>query len=154
MTDETNIIAGKQFLTFTLAGQLFGVPVLEVNDVIGAQKMTCAPLAPPAVAGVMNLRGRIVTAIDMRCCLKQEPREDEKNHMGIVVEREGELYSLMIDKVGDVLTLSKDTFETSPTTLDPEWRAVSNGIHKLEDEILVLIDIERLLEKAAETLAA
>lgn len=138
-----------QLLTFTLANQLFGVPVLQVNGVLRQQAITPTPLAPPAVAGVLNLRGRIVTAIDVRRCLKQPEREIDASSMSVVVEQNNELFSLMIDSVGDVLLLSKATFEEPPTTLDPEWRDVSSGIHKLDDKILVILDVERLLKKAS-----
>lgn len=116
---------------------------------LGPQKITRMPLAPAAVAGVMNLRGRIVTAIDVRLCLNQPEREAGANSMSVVVEQNNELFSLMIDSVGDVLPLSRATFEDAPTTLDPEWRSVSSGIHKLQDKILVVLDVGQLLKKAS-----
>lgn len=138
----------KQLLTFTLANQLFGVPVLQVNDVLGPQQITHTPLAPPAIAGVMNLRGRIVTAIDVRCCLNQAQRGEQEKNMSVVVDHNGELFSLMIDSVGDVLHLSEETYENTPATLDPAWRSVSSGIHKLKDKILVILDVKQLLTMA------
>lgn len=138
----------NQLLTFDLAGQTFGVPVLQVNDVLGPQKMTRAPLAPAAVAGVMNLRGRIVTAIDVRRCLNQPPRGANDPNMSVVVDQNGELFSLMIDCVGDVLNLSSECYEDAPATLDPEWKSVSNGIYKLQEKILVVLDVGQLLRKA------
>ncbi len=140
--------ASEQFLSFTLAGQMFGVPILQVNDVLGPHKITRAPLAPPAVAGVMNLRGRIVTAIDVRKCLGQPARTADESHMGVVIDSKGELFSLMIDKVGDVLSLAPDTFEAVPATLDATWRGVSSGIHKLKDSILLVLDVGQLLRLA------
>lgn len=140
--------ASEQFLSFSLAGQMFGVPILQVNDVLGPHKITRAPLAPPAVAGVMNLRGRIVTAIDVRQCLGQPPRGAEDGHMGVVIDSGGELFSLMIDTVGDVLSLAADTFESVPVTLDATWRGVSSGIHKLKDGILLVLDVPQLLRLA------
>jgi purine-binding chemotaxis protein CheW len=137
-----------QLLTFNLAGQLFGVPVLQVNDVLGPQRITKTPLAPAAIAGVMNLRGRIVTAVDVRRCLGQPPREKDSSDMSVVVDQNGELFSLIIDSVGDVLQLSEDTHETVPATLDPAWRSVSSGIHKLKDKILVVLDVGQLLRIA------
>ncbi len=147
---QTKAALGDTLLTFTLAGQLFGVSVLQVNDVLGPQKITRTPQSPPAVAGVMNLRGRIVTAIDVRRCLNQPERGKDQSHMSVVVDRNGELFSLMIDSVGDVLPLSRDTFEPPPATLDPEWRSVSDGIYKLENKILIILSVEQLLKKAAE----
>lgn len=151
MTQEAAVSSADQLLTFTLADQLFGVPVLQVNDVLGPQKLTRTPLAPLAVAGVMNLRGRIVTAIDVRRCLGQELRAEGETSMSVVVDQAGELFSLMIDSVGDVLLLSKDTYENVPATLDPAWRSVSSGIHKLQDKILVVLDVGQLLNLAADS---
>lgn len=136
----------EQLLTFNLAGQKFGVPILKVNDVLGPQKITQMPLAPAAVAGVMNLRGRIVTAVDVRRCLRQPDRAAEQGGMSVVVEQKGELFSLIIDDVGDVLSLSREVFEPAPETLDVVWRDVSSGVYKLEDSILVVLDVGRLLQ--------
>lgn len=142
--------ASEQLLTFTLAEQLFGVSVLQVNDVLGPQKITRTPLSSPAIAGVMNLRGRIVTAIDVRSCLRQPQRPPEAVNKSVVVEQKGELFSLIIDEVGDVLSLSKDSFEPVPETLDATWRGVAAGIHKLQDRILVVLDVGQLLHTASQ----
>ena len=104
----------QQFVTLTIAGQLFGVPVLAVQDVLAQQKITPVPLASPEVAGALNLRGRIVTAIDMRTRLDLPPRGEGEECMYVVVEHGAELYSLMIDSVGEVLTLPVDQFEPPP----------------------------------------
>lgn len=136
----------EQLLTFTLSNQIFGVPVLQVNDVLGPQKITRTPLSPLAISGVMNLRGRIVTAVDARRCMNQPDRGAEDNSMSVVVEQKGELFGLVVDSVGDVLSLSKDSFEATPETLDPVWRSVAAGIHKLEDRILVVLDVDQLLQ--------
>ena len=149
MSSEAHVPPSDQLLTFMLANQLFGVPVLQVNDVLGPQKMTKAPLAPESIAGVMNLRGRIVTAIDVRGCLGQDPRAEGSQSMSVVVDQDGELFSLMIDSVGDVLMLSRDTYESVPATLNPAWRSVSSGVHKLQDHILVVLDVEQLLNLAS-----
>lgn len=135
-----------QFLSFRIGGQLFGVPVLQVNDVLGPQKVTHTPLAPPAVSGLANLRGRIVTAIDVRKCLNQPARNDDEPGMSVVVDQNGELFGLTIDTVGDVLNLSDDTYESTPASLDPNWRSIASGIHKLQNEILIVLDIKQLLE--------
>ena len=103
------------------------------------------PLAAPEVAGVLNLRGRIVTAVDMRRRLGLPPISDSKG-MSVVVESHGELYSLMVDQVGEVLNLSNQAFEHNPPTLEPRWREVSSGISRLDKKLLVLIDVDRLLD--------
>ncbi len=140
--------SSQQLLTFHVADQLFGVPVLQVNDVLGPQKITHTPLSPKAVSGVMNLRGRIVTAIDVRTCLAQARRTDGQNTMSVVVDYEGELFSLIIDSVGDVLSLNGETYEETPVTLESVWRNISSGIHKLDGKILVILDVKQLLKVA------
>lgn len=136
----------SDYLTIIIAGQMFGIPVLQIQDVLGPQKVTRIPLAPPEVAGSLNLRGRIVTAIDVRRRLGLEAAEAGKSrNMSVVVEHEGELYSLVIDRVGDVLTLYEKDFESNPPTLDSIWRGVSLGVYRLEKELLVILDVARLL---------
>lgn len=140
--------ANQEFVTLTIGGQLFGIPVLTVQDVLGPQKITKIPLAPPEVAGALNLRGRIVTAIDVRCRLNLPPLPADQQGMSIVVEHHGEPYSLMIDSVGEVLNLPAETFERSPATLNPRWREVSAGIYRLDGRLLVVLDVGRLLQFA------
>ena len=115
--EQTNedSMQSKEFLTVIIAGQRFGIPILQVQDVLGEQAITNIPLAPPEVAGSLNLRGRIVTAIDVRKRLdiKQDDENNEpQKTMGVVVEHENELYNLIIDRVGDVLNLTNDAFNT------------------------------------------
>ena len=136
----------KDFLTVSIAGQRFGIPVLQVQDVLREQKVTRIPLAPPEVAGSLNLRGRIVTAIDVRKRLGLPGRDDQKQNMSVVVEYEEELFSLIIDSVGDVLSFKGKDFDKNPGTLDPLWRDVSTGIYQLENELLVVMDVSSLLE--------
>lgn len=135
----------SDFVTVTVARQLFGIPVLTVQDILGPQRITRIPLAPPEVAGSLNLRGRIVTAIDVRLRLNLPGRTKEKPGMSIVVDLRGELYSLMVDSVGEVLSLSNDDFERNPATLDPRWREVSTGIYRLNGQLMVVLDVPRLL---------
>lgn len=138
--------AMNEFLTFSLSGQMFGVSVTQVNDVLAPQKITRTPLSPSSVAGIMNLRGRIVTAIDVRDCLGQPPRDGDGEGMSVVIERNSELFSLIIDSVGDVLSLAEDNLEDVPPTLDGSWRSVASHIHKLDDQLLVILDTQKLLE--------
>lgn len=136
------------FVTARVAGQLFGIPVLAVRDVLGPQRLTSIPLAPPEVAGALNLRGRIVTAIDLRRRLGLDPADRAKS-MSVVVDHHGELYSLLIDDVGEVLSAPPSGFEQNPPTMEPRWREVSVGIFRLESELLVVLDIDRLLNFAS-----
>ena len=137
--------AAAMVLTLTVAGQLCGVPVLMVRDVLGLQAITRIPLAPPEVAGSLNLRGRIVTAIDLRTRLGLPPRQAGQPAMSVVVEVGGELYSLLADQVGEVLSPDPAGRSANPATLDEAWRGFSLGVHRLGDELLVLIDVERLM---------
>ncbi|QEX18303.1 chemotaxis protein CheW [Hypericibacter terrae] len=136
------------FVSFTVAGQLFGIPVLKVQDVLGPQRITRIPLAPKEVAGSLNLRGRIVTAIDLRLRLGLDRREKGQNSMSIVVEQNGELYSLIVDSVGEVLSLEGAAYERNPPTLDPRWRDFSDGIYRLNGSLLVVLDVSQLLQFA------
>jgi purine-binding chemotaxis protein CheW len=133
------------FVTLTIADQMFGIPVLEVRDVLGPQNIAHVPLAPPEIAGALNLRGRIVTAIDMRIRLGLPPRDDSGQSMSIVVDHGGELYSLIVDKVGEVMSLSASDVEKNPPTLDPQWRDVSEGIYRLKEQLLIALSIQRFL---------
>lgn len=135
----------EDFVTFTIAEQLFGIPVLKVQDVLSAHNITRIPLAPPEIAGSLNLRGRIVTAMDVRLRLGLPPRE-RGSSMSIVAEHEGELYSLMVDSVGEVLALKSSDWERNPPTLDAKFREYSLGIYRLDGELLVVLDVNRLLD--------
>jgi len=135
------------FVTMFIEGQMFGIPVLMVQDVLGPQKITRIPLAPPEVAGSLNLRGRIVTAIDVRMRLQLPKRApDAGAGMSVVVDMKGELYSLRVDQVGEVLSLASAKFERNPPTLDPLWREFSTGIYRLDEKLLVVLDVPRLLD--------
>ena len=144
---SSSATVSNDYLTFQLADQSFGLSVLQVNDVLGPQKMTRAPLAPSAVAGVMNLRGRIVTAINVRRCLGLPPLTESQG-MSIVIEHGTELFNLMIDQVGDVLALDPARLEKVPITIDPAWRSVASHIYKTDAGLLVILDIAQLLEAA------
>lgn len=146
--DLKAVPAEREFVTIRLAGQLLGIPVLSVHDVLNAQKITRIPLAPDWVAGVLNLRGRIVTAINLRKRMGFPPRADGKSDMSVVVEYRGEPYSLQIDAVGEVLSLEEATFERNPVTLDPRWREVCRGIYRLDGDLMAVVDVESLLDVA------
>ncbi len=132
-------------VTIRVGKQMFGVPVLEVQDVIAQTPINRVPLGPPEVAGSLNLRGRIVTAIDMRRRLRMEPREAKAGFMSIIVEHWGELYALLVDDVGDVLWLSPADHEATPVTLSPHWRAVCSGLYRLEGDLLLVLNVEQVL---------
>lgn len=141
----------KDYLTIMIADQRFGIPVLQVQDVLREQAVTRIPLASPEVAGSLNLRGRIVTAIDVRRRLNLSNDNKTSPSMSVVVEHNNELFSLIIDSVGDVLSLDNDLLEKNPNTLDPAWREVSNGIYQLQNELLVIMDVSKLLDNISQS---
>ena len=135
----------SDFVTFHIGDQLFGVPIDEVQDVFKPQRLTPVPLSHPDVAGVLNLRGRIVTMIDCRSHLGMERRSFE-DVMAVGVEKAGESYGLLIDRIGDVLSLEPSAFEPNPVNLDPRWRAVSKGVFRLDKRLLIVINIATILD--------
>lgn len=139
-----DLTKGGEFVTVQLGGQWLGIPVLGVHDVMRMGALTRVPRAPPRVAGVMNLRGRIVTAIDVRRCLGLPARDVGTPSMGVVVEQDGQPYALVVDGVGDVVSVPADRYEPHPGTLSPAWRAVTGGVYRL-DELLLVLDVGRLL---------
>ena len=136
----------RDYVTLTIADQLFGIPVLTVQDVLGPQNIARVPLAPKEVAGSLNLRGRIVTAIDVRPRLGLPNREGGKSAMSVVVEHESELYSLLVDSVGEVLSLNSRDYQRNPPTLDPRLRDFSDGIYRLNGSLLVVLSVASLLD--------
>ena len=144
----------KEHVTAVIGGQLFGLPILRVQDVFHPERLTRVPLAPPEIAGVLNLRGRIVTLIDMRRCLGLERREDDALAMAIGVESGGESYGLLIDSVGEVLQLDDGAREPNPINLDSRLARVSAGIHRLDGRLLMMVDIDRVLDIGGKAIAA
>jgi len=133
------------FVTLFVAQQLCGLPVLAVRDILGPQNITRIPLAPVEVAGSLNMRGRIVTAIDLRRRLKLPPVSANAQPIAVVIERAGELYALLVDEVTDVLSLPAHQFAPNPPNLSPEWAQYSNGIYQRPSGLLVVLDVARLL---------
>jgi purine-binding chemotaxis protein CheW len=144
----------KEYVTAMIGGQLFGLPILRVQDVFMPERLTRIPLAPPEIAGVLNLRGRIVTLIDMRGRLGLGSRADDSPPMAIGVESRGESYGLLIDSVGEVLKLDDSAREPNPINLDPRLARVSAGIHRLEGQLLMVVDVDYVLDIGAKAIAA
>ena len=153
-TDVTSEHNFKEYVTAMVAGQMFGLPILRVQDVFAPERLTRVPLAAPEVAGLLNLRGRIVTLIDMRKRLGLTGEESEYAAMAIGVEAAGESYGLLVDSVGEVLTLDDAAREANPVNLDPRLAQVSGGIFRLEHQLLVLIDVDRVLSISDRAIAA
>lgn len=144
----------SEYVTVLLGGQLFGLPISRVQDVFMLQRLTRVPLARPEIAGVLNLRGRIVTAIDMRCRLGLAKRNDDRPPMAVGIECKGESYGLLIDTVGEVLKLADNTREPNPVNLDVRLAQVSAGVYRLDGQLLVILDVDRVLDMGHEAMAA
>lgn len=143
-----------EFVTAWIAGQLFGIPITRVHDVFEAERITHVPLAPPEICGVLNLRGRVVTALDMRKRLGLPPREDAKKQMAIGIDRGGEAYGLLVDSMGEVLKLASGALDAVPINLQKDWAAICGGVYRLEDRLLVVLDVDKTLDFGKDTLAA
>ena len=133
-------------VTLSVGGQLCGVPVEDVRDVLHVQAITRIPLARPEIAGSLNLRGRIVTAIDLRRRLGLAPALPDSPCMNLVTEHEGDLYALQVDGVREVVSLAADLLEPNPPTLPRAWAQHSAGIFQMPDGLLVMLDLGRLLD--------
>lgn len=134
-----------QLCTFVLDGLLFGVEVINVQEVIRYQDMTTIPLASSMVRGLINLRGQIVTAIDMRARLGLPAPSGSNQPMNVVLRTSDGVVSLLVDEIGDVLELNGREFERPPETLAGVFREVVLGVYKLEGQLLLLLDVERIV---------
>ncbi len=143
-----------EFVTAWIAGQLFGIPITRVHDVFEAERITHVPLAPPEISGVLNLRGRVVTALDMRKRLGLPPREKTTKQMAIGIDHDGEAYGLLVDAMGEVLKLSPEALDAVPINLQNDWAAISAGIYRLEDRLMIVFDVDKILDFRKDTLAA
>lgn len=154
MTEEQDAVEpnATEYVTFAVDGAWFGLPVLRVHDVFRPLGLTRVPLAPPSVAGILNLRGRIVTMIDMEARLGRAPRDGAK--MAVTVELNGESYGLMVDKVGDVVALEQAAMQPVPANLDPRLAKLAAGVFWLDDSILAILDADRVLDLEQEAIAA
>ena len=143
-----------EFVTVLIADQLFGLPISRVHDVFMVDRLRRVPLAPPGIAGILNLRGRVVTMIDMRRRLDLPAREEGRGNMAVGIEQRGESYGLLIDSVGEVLKIPAASREPNPVNLDPRWLLVADGVVQLDDRLMVVLDVERVLELKTLELAA
>lgn len=139
----------KQYATFHLGGLFLGVEVRQVQEVIRYQTMTPVPLAPPMIQGLINLRGQIVTAIDLRRRLALPPRPDDQLPMNVVVRGDDGAVSLLVDGIGDVVDIEDDAYERPPETLSGTARELVTGVYKLRDRLLLILDTERAISLPA-----
>ncbi len=135
----------QQYSTFIVDGFFFGVEVERVQEVIKFQNMTPVPLASRMVRGLINLRGQIVTAIDLRRRLDLKEREEGEEPMNVVIRTDEGAVSLLVDEIGDVLELTEDTLESPPPTIHGVARDLVTGVHKLEGQLLLILDIDKVI---------
>ena len=135
----------QQFCTFYLDNYFFGVEVENVQEVIRYQEMTQVPLAPKVVQGLINLRGQIITAIDMRRRLEMPDREEGVLPMNVVVRTEDGAVSLLVDEIKDVLEVPLDDFEPPPETIKGVTRDLVRGVYKLKDQLLLILDTHKAI---------
>lgn len=135
----------SEYVTFRLANQWLGIPVMAVQEVLTAQRIARVPMAPPAIAGFLNLRGQIVTALDLRTTLQLARRDDQAEVVNVVIRHEGELFAFMVDDVGDVVSVPNQSVEATPVTLDARWRAACAGIVRREHDLLLVMSVNAVL---------
>lgn len=143
--DGRAVQAYEEFVTVTVGEQMFGLPIDRVHDVFIASSVTTVPLAPREIIGLLNLRGRVVTAMCLRRRLGLPDRAEGGQEMAVGLERQGESYGLLVDAVGEVMKLSADTHEPSPVHMDQAWVKLSRGVHRLEDKLLIILDVDAVL---------
>ena len=142
---ETTDGAVAEYVTAVIGGQLF-LPISRVQDVFMPERVTRVPLSSAEIAGVLNLRGRIVTVIDMRARLGLARADDGKPPMAVGVDLRGESYGLLIDQIGEVLRLPEASREENPVNLDPRMAKFAGGVHRLDGQLMVVLDVDRVLE--------
>lgn len=142
-----------EYVTVLVGGQLFGLPIEQVHDVFMPSAITPVPLAEPDIVGLLNLRGRVVTAVSLRQRLGLETRL-RGQEMAIGIELDGESFGLIVDGVSEVIALRRDTLDPPPVHLDARWAQLARGVHRLPEGLLVVLDLNSVLDGGPETLAA
>lgn len=144
-TEGSLATAGRQFVSFLIGNELMGVSVSVVQEVLAHQQIARTPLARAEVAGLLNLRGQIVTAVNLRRRLGLPDRDADQTSMNVVVRHQGESFSLLVDEVGDVITVDGLRAEPPPRTLDSSWRALVSGVYRLDGRLFVILNLASVL---------
>uniref|UniRef100_A0A7C4LK71 Chemotaxis protein n=1 Tax=Schlesneria paludicola TaxID=360056 RepID=A0A7C4LK71_9PLAN len=134
-----------QYVSFLTAGQLLGIPVNLVQEVLNPQTITPVPRARPEIAGLLNLRGQIVTAVDLRRRLQLPELPRGARRMNVVVRHQAESFSLLVDEVGEVINVAGRAMQPVPHTLDPHWKSVTSGVYRLDTQLFVVLNVPALL---------
>lgn len=145
MNETTSDQVHREYMTVEVGEQLFGLPIEGVHDVFRPENMTSVPQSTPEIAGVLNMRGRIVTSIDMRRRLDLPPRKADETAMAVGIEANGESYGLIIDRVGEVLRLPTAGLEANPVNMDRGWAELSQGVYRLDERLMIVLDVKRVL---------
>jgi purine-binding chemotaxis protein CheW len=152
-SDSKTLSDYNEYVTVMVGDQIFGLPIDRVHDVFIASAVTEVPLAPREIVGLLNLRGRVVTSMCLRRRLGM-PDAAEGREMAVGLEHQGESYGLLVDQVGEVMKLSADTHEPNPVHMDQRWVRLSRGVHRLDDKLLIILDVDAVLALEAEARAA
>lgn len=152
MMDQADRSRDYEYVTVLVGGQLFGLPIEDVHDVFLVANVTPVPLAGAEVVGLINLRGRIVTAISLRRRLRLP--EGGRFDMAVGIEFGGESFGLAVDTVGEVLRLPVEDREPNPINLDAAWSRLSKGVHRLPEGLLIILDIAAVLDFETDAIAA
>ena len=143
-----------EYVTVSVGDQMFGLPIDRVHDVFIASALTDVPLAPREIVGLLNLRGRVVTAMCLRRRLGLPDRQEDNHNMAVGLEHQGESYGVLVDQVGEVMKLAADTHEPSPVHMDPRWVKLSRGVHRLDEKLLIILDVDAVLSLEVQSHAA
>lgn len=143
-----------EYVTVMVGEQIFGLPIDRVHDVFIASALTDVPLAPREIVGLLNLRGRVVTAMCLRRRLGLPDRAEDGRNMAVGLEHQGESYGLLVDQVGEVMKLATDTHEPNPVHMDPRWVKLSRGVHRLDDKLLIILNVDAVLALEVQSQAA
>jgi purine-binding chemotaxis protein CheW len=143
-----------EYVTVHVADQMFGLAIDRVHDVFIASSLTAVPLAPREIIGLLNLRGRVVTALCLRRRLGLPDRAEAEREMAVGLEHQGESYGLLVDGIGEVMKLSAETREPNPVHMDERWAKLSRGVHRLDHKLLIILDVDAVLSFEAEARAA
>ena len=135
----------KQYCGFKVGNDFYAVPVLNIQEVIRPLNLTKVPLSEPSISGLINLRGQIVTSISLRELFGLE-NQYEFGFMNVIVHHQGSLVALMVDEIRDVMDLASEGYEPTPETLDPNIKQFVSGVQKLDNEILILLDLEKIIK--------
>ncbi len=148
--NQSNAAGAKQLCTFVVDGLSLGIDVTRVQEVIRYQEMTPVPLAPGVVGGLINLRGQIVTALDLRQRLGARPRPDGALPMNVVIRHDDGAVSLLVDEIGDVVDVDDASFEPPPETLGVRSKELVQGVYKLDGQLLLLLNTERVTQVSSQ----